>query len=513
MEFNNRSILISLLWRLIRVDKNIANLTFELVNFDDEGLYKCEVTFLSITAGCPVVQQIRLVSMSSPSFVRIVLVDNNEQKKPVDVTGQLLGPYQESTEIVLRCEAGGGKPAPHSFWFMGDKLVPGEEGLAEQENKTGIVRNDLRLRIGRDVLGKKIICKVANEAMEKYMTGFVQIDVNLPSVSIVISGPLEEVREGEQIHLACSSGGARPAAVLSWYNGSLDNPLDNSPAREVSVLQGDGTYATSSQIVFIAQSWHNNKWLLCEATSEKKRSSKNEQEFAKYLLRVRYSPKVQIIDKRIFTNHSGRFFISCKYHANPPKIIKLEWLHNNEKIDLRNHKYQMKMDGHPTLVVYNVSVKDAGNYSCLLYNMLGYGKPETPAIVEVQTRPRVKLTMDPVSSLIEGEERNVSLGCQVQYGHPARLIRVKWFMDGVLLQELPQCDTSGEIGSSLCGIDPTQLLLESVNRHFHGNFSCIGVNKAGASEMSLPIGLEVQYKPGKPWIEQNPKDVFKGANL
>ena len=52
--------------------------------------------------------------------------------------------------------------------------------------------------------------------------------------------------------------------------------------------------------------------------------------------------KVQIIDKRIFTNHSGRFFISCKYHANPPKIIKLEWLHNNEKIDLRNHKYQMK---------------------------------------------------------------------------------------------------------------------------------------------------------------------------
>ena len=39
-----------------------------------------------------------------------------------------------------------------------------------------------------------------------------------------------------------------------------------------------------------------------------------------------------------------------------------------------------------------------------------------------------------------------------------------------------------------------QLVLESVNRHFSGNFSCIGLTLAGKSQMSKPIPLEVSLK-------------------
>ena len=58
---------------------------------------------------------------------------------------------------------------------------------------------------------------------ENYLTDLVQIDVNLSPVSTTVSG--EEVDESEDIRLVCSSSGARPAAEITWYNGSLSNPL------------------------------------------------------------------------------------------------------------------------------------------------------------------------------------------------------------------------------------------------------------------------------------------------
>ena len=66
-------------------------------------------------------------------------------------------------------------------------------------------------------------------------------------------------------------------------------------------------------------------------------------------------------------------------------------------------------------------------------------------------------------------------------------------MDKDLLKQLPQCEGDEE---DLCDIDPSKLLLEHVSRHFHGNFSCIGMNAAGPSPMSDPIELVVLYPPG-----------------
>ena len=67
------------------------------------------------------------------------------------------------------------------------------------------------------------------------------------------------------------------------------------------------------------------------------------------------------------------------------------------------------------------------------------------------------------------------------------------YMDKDLLKQLPQCDGDDK---DLCDIDPSKLLLEHVSRHFHGNFSCIGMNAAGPSPMSEPIELVVLYPPG-----------------
>ena len=97
--------------------------------------------------------------------------------------------------------------------------------------------------------------------------------------------------------------------------------------------------------------------------------------------------------------------------------------------------------------------------------------------------------------------------CDVISGNPATLNSVKWFMDGVLLKQLPMCHNELEYDiidvensaanndeDDLCDIDPSKLLLEHVTKLFHGNFSCEATNDAGWSERSPEESLEIYCK-------------------
>ena len=116
--------------------------------------------------------------------------------------------------------------------------------------------------------------------------------------------------------------------------------------------------------------------------------------------------------------------------------------------------------------------------------------------------------MSPSSPISELDRRNVTLICDVISGNPEVLNSVKWFMDGVLLKQLPMCHNELEydiiVGNGqhsidndeedLCDIDPSKLLLEHVTKLFHGNFSCEATNDAGWSERSPEAQLEIHCK-------------------
>ena len=121
--------------------------------------------------------------------------------------------------------------------------------------------------------------------------------------------------------------------------------------------------------------------------------------------------------------------------------------------------------------------------------------------------PEVVLRMSPSSPINELDRRNVTLFCDVISGNPATLNSVKWFMDGVLLKQLPMCHNELEYDiidaestganndeDDLCDIDPSKLLLEHVTKLFHGNFSCEATNDAGWSERSPEESLEIHCK-------------------
>merc|ERR1719270_190609 len=77
--------------------------------------------------------------------------------------------------------------------------------------------------------------------------------------------PQKAFESGNVVSLVCVASAARPAAVLTWYNGSSLFP--DQPAGQVT-LGADGTYQTSSRLSFIASRFEDNKQIYCEAKNE-----------------------------------------------------------------------------------------------------------------------------------------------------------------------------------------------------------------------------------------------------
>ena len=51
-----------------------------------------------------------------------------EDGSPVD-NSSIIGPFDESNLVTLKCESRGGKPVPSVTWWNGTDVVPGKENF------------------------------------------------------------------------------------------------------------------------------------------------------------------------------------------------------------------------------------------------------------------------------------------------------------------------------------------------------------------------------------------------
>ncbi|XP_065562501.1 uncharacterized protein LOC136028600 [Artemia franciscana] len=106
--------------------------------------------------------------------------------------------------------------------------------------------------------------------------------------------------------------------------------------------------------------------------------------------------------------------------------------------------------------------------------------------------------MEPSEAVIEAERPNITLTCEIIFGEPSMLVGVRWYLDGDLLKELPECnlnDTSYVyVDEDFCDIDQSKLLLENVVRFFQGNYSCEGMTSAGWGPRSEEEELVIRCK-------------------
>ena len=249
-----------------------------------------------------------------------------------------------------------------------------------------------------------------------------------------------------------------------------------------------------------------------------------------------YPPVVTITADAADLDEGATLSLECQYAASPSALEGVTFTHNGKEVSLETVD---RGDNVVSVVVTNVTGDHAGAWGCVLTNTRGRGAAEVR--LRVRRRPSVRITIrteagDPGDEVrvTEASSANISLRCEVtEDGRRKRrrhqrhrrksssskssseLTSVQWFMDGLPLYELPLC--SADLADDLCDVDPGSLMLENVNRHFHGSYSCIGSLASGLSSLvSNTARLTVLYPPGEAGVMPGPGQplpVYRGDIL
>ncbi|XP_076242835.1 neuromusculin isoform X2 [Calliopsis andreniformis] len=489
------------------------------VKLEDEGLYKCEATYLAVNRECNNVQHIILNVTVQPAFVRVI----DESTKNTLSTGATLGPINEGSMVSLFCESGKGKPVPSVEWFKGDQLLEATNLTTIGDDRIGTGSSRLQMQITRDELGATFTCKVNSIALVEPLTVDVKLDVHVRPLKMDLNGVVGHVLQGTNILLQCTVQAARPAANVTWQNGTeyLDKNTDRIEMFGTNVHENnDGTSKTVSYLSFTATEYDNGRTLKCYAENSVTRSENLEPMKESVTIEVLYPPIVRMKPMNITVNETEDILIFCDYNANPATLTKVTWLRDDEELVLNEDHYEGGITEQTALTVKNASSSDMGTYKCILDNNVGSSASEDVVEVSVLYKPVVEVIMDPETPVNEADRLNVSLTCEVVSGNPASLTAVRWYLDGDLLKELPDCTrnstattTTTEESLIFCDIDPSKLLLEAVGRSFHGNYSCEGRNDAGWGPLSPSAPVIVHYKPGPASISYEPQQVIKKQQL
>merc|ERR1740128_97704 len=284
-------------------------------------------------------------------------------------------------------------------------------------------------------------------------------------------------------------------------------------------MQPDGTFLTRSRLIFTLNRFDNLRYVTCQASNQVTDNLMQNPIQQSQQLHVHYAPVVRVSPQNITVNESMDVLIFCTWDANPPTLTSVQWLKDDEEIVINRDKYEGATLDQPALLLKKAKRHDAGSYSCRLGNDVGTGRSVNDAFLAVQYKPEVKLTMLPTLPVNELEHPNVTLTCDVIDGSPSVLLGVRWFLDGALLKELPDCPMYNDTyyynayDEDLCDVDPSKLLLEYVGRSFQGNYSCSAMNAAGWGPLSDTETLIIYYPPENTSLNYEPDVAVKDAAM
>ncbi|XP_011314912.1 hemicentin-1 isoform X1 [Fopius arisanus] len=501
-------------------DANITQtfLKIENVKVEDEGLYKCEATYLAINRECNNVQHITFNVTVRPKFVRVI----EKAKKEENLTsGVILGPINEGTMITLICESDEGKPVPLVEWYKDDQRVTATGSTDIHEDGIGAGSSVLQLQVSRSELGATFVCRVSSRALAEPLTVNIGLDVHVKPLKMDVTGVVGHVVSGTKILLECKVSAARPAANVTWQNGT-EILSDNNERADVfetkTIDNSDSTFETSSYIGFTTSEYDNGQTFSCHAENSVTRTEGVNPMKEAITMEILYPPIVSMHPKNITVNETEDVVMICDYDANPATLTSVKWYREGQELELSSDHYEGGSTDQPSLTVKNSNSTDMGTYKCILTNSVGNSSNDSSIDVSILYTPSVQVVVDPEAPVNEAERLNVSLTCDVTDGNPMSLNAVRWYLDGDLLKELPDCARNSTVAaaddtSTFCDIDPSKLLLEAVGRSFHGNYSCEGRNDAGWGPISSRTPVTVYYKPGPATISYEPTRVVKGSPL
>ncbi|KAJ0170414.1 hypothetical protein K1T71_013785 [Dendrolimus kikuchii] len=485
-----------------------AELVISNVKATDEGVFRCEITYLQVGEDCNTVQVTDFNTYIKPKSVELITDEGQ-----ILSDRQVLGPLMERTTINVSCVVKEGKPQPEVIWYFNGKELKAQ--TMTPDNST--VVHKLRLTVSRAELGGELKCVVSSAALDENIVKKISLDVRVPPNKTYISGLIDHATQGTLLTLMCTASGARPAASIEWFNGTqrLDPENQNIHTKDVTNrLLSDTTFETISNLTFEATRFENGIKFNCEASNEFTKKTNDRPMYATKELEIWYPPIVRVEPKNITVVEGAKILLKCEYESNPSSLNEVIWYKDGTRVRVNNTShYEGGTTDQQALIILDARGEDMGNYTCVLSNSVGNGTSNDTIDVNVLYKPQVRLTMSSPSPILETDHKNVTLACEVVSGNPPLLDEVIWYLDGEVLKHLPDCNgTDGD--DNLCNeVDPSMLLLQDTTKSFHGNYSCKGKNYAGWGNESQKTELVVNYPPGPAKLTYSPWRVVKGKSL
>lgn len=428
--------------------------------------------------------------------------------------GTVLGPLREGQTLIRTCEAQGARPAPKIGWYSNKERLH-DSVTAEEVNGLFTVRSQFTLILSRADVQGHIECIIETPALKNVITNHLLLDMQVRPTKIKISGVEHHAVQGAKVLFQCNVSGARPAANVSWHNNSRILE-DNEPSVSINTKieeEQDGTFTTISQLIFDASRFENGASFQCSADNIAMRQDVERAIHDTFVLEVMYPPVVSVKPDNITVNETQDILLFCEYDANPASLNLVTWTKNGEVLHVNQSRFEGGTPEQTALLIKDARREDIGSYACTLQNIYGSVTSDNEIEVDVQYVPVVNISMEPNSPVIENNESNVTLYCNVLQGNPSTLLKVRWFLDGQLLKELPECEYDENDEDSLCEVDPSKMLLQNVGRDFHGNYSCEGYNAAGWGDVSNEAELVVFYEPGNASLTYYPLIPIKRKSV
>ncbi|CAH0400401.1 unnamed protein product [Chilo suppressalis] len=187
-------------------DPSSAHLAVEKVAHQDEGVYRCRIDYVDSPTR----------NYKSP---RIYDFEGRE------ILGNIAGPFREGQDLLLSCQAAGGKPSPDVSWWRGEE----------------------RLSITRD----GSVCQLLLQSLSREMAVKPQF--------VRVSGK-GAARAGQDRSFVCTTRGSKPAPNIDWF---INSQLVDSTLTQVDV---DGEVTKS------VLSWHirredSGRQLVCRVSN------------------------------------------------------------------------------------------------------------------------------------------------------------------------------------------------------------------------------------------------------
>ncbi|XP_047033764.1 hemicentin-1-like [Helicoverpa zea] len=222
-------------------DPSSAHLVVEKVARQDEGVYRCRIDYVDAPTRN---YRVNLTVIVPPEAPRIYDYEGTE------ILGSIAGPFREGQNILLSCQAAGGKPPPDVSWYRG------EERLAY--TKEGSVSQLHLPNLSREMTGTKLQCRVEPPLLQT-QSREVTIRLYLKPQYIRVTGS-GSTRAGMDKSFVCTTRGSKPAPNIEWF---INSQLVDSTLTQVEV---DGEI-TKSVLTWHVRREDSGRQLTCRVSN------------------------------------------------------------------------------------------------------------------------------------------------------------------------------------------------------------------------------------------------------